>query len=363
VLAGLFFAMAPLPDPGADLSLHKTPRFKSFLAALFTPMALLAADWKKLGVNLDLTEVCVGYYIAFVISALVCLTGFAAGIYVVRQRAMGSWPRNFGGESPLDRVILFVVYGVARLRRAVDAENRKLAEARSSAFGLAHLERIGTANAALTKLMHGVAGWQLRRDAASREELVDRILEAIEGVARAYARAPESLRELRANYMDVVPIPKVKRAERDAVRFIWPREETWSHLLVLRRYGGRIGTQAFALPVGRATPPDAVMLGAPEAFETGRATYTDKRNLKFGNRIPKEIRSTVRNYLGPQPFRTFVSIPIDHPNGTVGILNIESTEIYILGEDEDVMNSVIKCLYPYCALLGQLLAAPSEAKP
>jgi hypothetical protein len=224
---------------------------------------------------------------------------------------------------------------------------------------LGHLERIGTANAALTKLMHAVAGWRERRDRDARDELIDRILEAIELVTKAYATMPERLGALKANYMEVVPIARAKQADRDAVRFDWPREETWAHLLVLRRYGGRIPTQPFALAVARSPAPDSMMLGAPEAFETGDYTYTDKRNLKFAHRVPKATRKTVGLYLNPQPFQTFVSIPVAHPTGTVAIVNIESTEKYLLGEDENVMNYVVRCLYPYCALLGQLVATPT----
>jgi hypothetical protein len=99
------------------------------------------------------------------------------------------------------------------------------------------------------------------------------------------------------------------------------------------------------------------MIGAPQAFETGLATYVDTTKPRFAKGVPKGARAKIREILGPLPFRSFVAIPIVHPSGTLGVVNVETSEPYLLGEGPEVMNGVIKCLYPYCTLLGHVLAS------
>jgi hypothetical protein len=356
-LLGIFYVFAPFRDPGPNAELKDNPRVKNLLWLLGVPIAALVTDWDRLGLQLSRPQILASYFIGAVTTIFIVLLLFSIYPIVIMKRRIKDDPGDYEGYDSLFLASSFLSFGMARYLQVAKDERERISGLRSMPLGRAHMERIAYANQTLAALIVAVTGWEARHGAESeREALIDRILDAIESVARMGAQNPDKPR-LRSNYMDVVAVARAKAGEASAVPFDWPPTAMRTHLLVLRRYNGRTHTRNFGLAVNINAQRDDNLFGAPEAFMTGEAVYIDKQNLKFSRNIPKAVQTTVKQYLHSQPFRTFVSIPIAHHTGTVGIINIESDLPHILGESEDVLRSMTKCVMPYCGLLGQLLAS------
>lgn len=351
---GLFFTLAPLPDPGPQAQLRDTPRLKSFLWALGLPIAILFADWNKWDLKFDKTDVMTGYYFGFLVSTLGFIFLICVGIYLYRRSRITVHQRDFELQGPFDLAFAYAFYGPTRLMNTIEADRKKLTELHAAHFSPAHLERIAQANRQLALLMNGVSLWRPTQQ-DRREGLIDDVLNAVEAVVRTGTRNPQQLR-LRVNYMEVVPFETATQQVKESVAFDWPPYASRTHLIVLRRYSGRLATGRFALAVAEGDRPEERLFGAVEAYQAGEAIYVDKLNLQFAPRIPRSVSAQIRRYLNPQPFRTFVSVPTVHLDRIVGVINVESDRPFLTGGTREAMDMVIECLQPYSTILGQLLA-------
>lgn len=344
---GLLYVVIPVKDTG-DGEFSKSPRVRNLLF-LGAPILAMFGVWEKAGISFDRTAA-FSFYLAGVAPTIILLFVVTSTfIYFDRRRTRRHHRETFADLHFFWWVWMFLInpsrYGreVVKDRDAV-VQHRKDLEA-------GQVGRIAQASGTLGLLIKSVGS----ATDNNRQTLTDELLAAISSVATMATRTPERVK-LEANYMDVVPITEATKSEIGSVKFQWPPRNEWTHLLVLRRYTGRLPPRPFALAIAVDAPMSEVPCGAPDAYVRGRPIYVDTNLPEFASGIPRDKQATIRRYLNEAPFETFVSIPIVHSSGTIGIVNIESNLPYVLGESDAVLNLALGCVAPYCSLLGQLMA-------
>ena len=347
IVMGLLYVVIPVKDAG-DTDFARNPRVRN-LVFLGVPILGMLAAWDKAGVSLN-GSVAFGYYVVSLgPTVLIMFLIFSVAIYFDRRRIRRHHRDTFADLHFFWWVWMFLI-NPARYNRAV-LKDRDAVDQHRKDLETGQVGRIAKASDTLGILIKSVGS----ATDENRRRLTDDLLEAIASVAILPTRTPERVK-LDANYMAVVPIRQATPVEIDAVKFQWPLRERWTHLMVLRRYTRRMPPRPFALAFAADAPIDEVLLGAPDAYMRQQPVYVETRHLEFARRIPRGIQSAVRKYFGQASFVSFVSIPIVHETGTIGILNLESNLPFIVGESDAVLNQALDCLSPYCSLLGQLLA-------
>jgi hypothetical protein len=69
--------------------------------------------------------------------------------------------------------------------------------------------------------------------------------------------------------------------------------------------------------------------------------------------IPKPVRAEIDAFFKAAPFTSVASIAIRSENGFHGVLNIESSESDLLGEDHEATKAACATLQPIAALLSR----------
>jgi hypothetical protein len=351
ILMGCLYVLIPVKETGTE-EFARNPRVRNLLF-VFSPVALLFGSWEKAGLEFNHQAVFVSYISSIGPTILLLFLIFSVGIYFDRRRRRRHDRERFADLNFTHWAWMFVI-NPARYDREVRAE-RDAVEQHRKDLEEGQIGRVAAARETLGILIKSVGVCSETRETHRHQQLTDSLLEAIESVALFMTRTPQHV-SIHANYMQVVPIGRATAPEKSAVKFEWPDRSKWTHLLVLRRYVGRNPIYPFALAVAEGSSPDELLLGAPEAYVRGQATYVDRRRLQFARRVPRSIQTAVTAYLKEISFVTFVSIPIVHASGIVGIVNIESNQPFIVGESEEVLNLATRYAAPYCSLLGQLLA-------
>lgn len=347
IIMGLLYVVIPVRDAG-DGDFSKSPRVRNLLF-LGTPIIAMFGVWEKARISFDRTEAFT-YYVAGVAPTIVILfVVFSTFIYFDRRRKRRQHRETFSDLHFFWWVWMFLI-NPARYNREVIRDRDAVVQHRKD-LETGQVGRLASASDALGLLIKNVGS----ATDDKRRQLTDDLLEAIKSVAILTTRTPERVR-LEANYMALVPIGQATGPEVASVKFEWPPKDRWTHLLVLRRYPGRMPSVPFALAIDANSPIDEVLLGAPDAYAREQPIYVETRRLEFARRIPRGIQTAVRRHFGSATSATFVSIPIVHGTGTIGMVNIESNLPYLLGESDAVLNMALDCVAPYCSLLGQLLA-------
>lgn len=344
---GLLYVVVPVKDAG-DGDFAKSPRVKNLLF-LGAPILAMFGVWEKAGITFDRTRAFANYVAGVGPTIVLLLILASTFIYFDRRRKRRQHRETFADLHFFWWVWMFLI-NPARYSREVIKDRDSVVQHRKD-LETGQVGRLAKASETLGLLIKSVGS----ASDDKRRQLTDDLLEAISSVAILAARTPERVK-LEANYMELVPVGQATAPDIAAVRFQWPPRDQWTHLLVLRRYTGRMPPYSFALALAAGAPMDEVLLGAPEAYVRGQPVYVETRHLEFARRIPRAIQVAVRRYLGGLPFVAFVSIPIVHGTGTIGIVNIESNLPFLLGESDAVLNLALDCVAPYCSLLGQLVA-------
>lgn len=143
--------------------------------------------------------------------------------------------------------------------------------------------------------------------------------------------------------------------------------EACSHILELTDWAKIPDNwKEFALPV--ETDEDYLLPGAPRAFakdemqvcsDTLAADAWESELTKHSSKAQQGLR----NYFEDQKneLRSFFSIPLHADTKIVGVLNVQSSEINILGVDAEHREDLEMCLRPFCSLLAALLVREEAA--
>ncbi len=126
------------------------------------------------------------------------------------------------------------------------------------------------------------------------------------------------------------------------------------------------GWAEFVLPVDG--DPDYVLPGAPRAFakdelqviaDTLSPQDLNQEMLKHASAAQQKLRNYFED--NKDEFRSFFSLPLHADNKVVGILNVQSKDVDILGIDNENRDVLEMCLRPFCSLLAALIARENIA--
>lgn len=124
---------------------------------------------------------------------------------------------------------------------------------------------------------------------------------------------------------------------------------------------------SFALPVD--TDSDYLLPGAPRAYHTGELqviadTLAVDEREKVMPKHAEAAKRQLRNYFEEheKDFRSFFSLPLCSDKTTVGVLNVQSKDVDILGIDNEHRDDLELCLRPFCALLAALILRENSFK-
>lgn len=119
----------------------------------------------------------------------------------------------------------------------------------------------------------------------------------------------------------------------------------------------------FALPVDN--DEHRLFFGAPKAFETGEISLIDNISdvNSSGSTIdrllagqPHVVAEKIRDFFGKMEYKSFASIPLRTSKGKiVGVINIQSNQPYILGTNNNQIETIKKYLNPFFVILTALV--------
>lgn len=135
-------------------------------------------------------------------------------------------------------------------------------------------------------------------------------------------------------------------------------------ILILKEWGEKPpkmpGPGELALPVYDPDDPEKArreLPGAPlaVAIEDGYHIVPDTRLLDLSNQDP-DVKNRMESYFEEHraELRSFASVRIDYPGGTLGVVNIQSSEPDLCGTTEYVQRTVVDMIRPFATYLAQL---------
>lgn len=118
--------------------------------------------------------------------------------------------------------------------------------------------------------------------------------------------------------------------------------------------------QEFVLPID--DDDDYLLMGAPRAYAKDEMQVCSDTlaSEHWGREMSKhatKARQELRNYFqdNETTLRSFFSLPLHAGDEIVGILNVQSKELDILGVDAEHRDDLEMCLRPFCSLLAALI--------
>ncbi|WP_146044242.1 hypothetical protein [Novacetimonas maltaceti] len=222
----------------------------------------------------------------------------------------------------------------------------------------------------------------------SKEEIIPEILDKVgKSIATAYAYARGAL-----NRHDLEEIQggtkKVMGAMADVVRLIAPnsdqlninvnfmlkvpeppsdvppefmihKKESYSSFLLLIRYDNGNGFR-ICLPLESSTKTNYSLPNAPACFAEGEPKLLNKNKIKFQNKVPKDVQEQVRKFFSESKYESVLSLPLclaQGSNESIGVVNIESNRIDIIGNGSKQTLRIANSLAPLCLILATLAEA------
>ena len=197
-------------------------------------------------------------------------------------------------------------------------------------------------------------------DEETKKVVTKQLVRCIQGIVEAYRNRDEPGVEINANYMVAWPSASLPIELRSRIVFDYGEpKDRYEYFLVLNEYAKDEGKEFFVLPVeGRTSGlfERQVLPGAPEAFLTGRAIVDDTSKITFRPDVPTDTKNQIQTYFRTKAFRSFASLRVDSHDATerLGVVNIESSNLRVLGRSHSEQDYIILLIAPFLNLLGFL---------
>lgn len=344
---GFLFATSGFADQGKSDDLSKNPRVKNLIWLIGAGGAVFLADWKIMsggGVDPALRgQLVFAYVAAAVVLAVVTIAFISAIIYLSVRAAARHNPalRDYAGEL----VVQYVSFGL-RAYRTLRAEFEiKAGESLSAA------EALRTSGSTLSILFAAVALDRKQSDHRLRDQFIDQTLEAIEDTVKLFAPKGADL-QLQTNYMVRVPQDGLNGL---APHFAPDPLDSYEAFLILRRYR-QGGNPPVALPICKPQPPRSQLPGAPMAVVTQRACLLNTAKVTFKPGVPAKVQKDIRAFFRDVHYASVLSLPIIWDREVIGVVNIESDQVDLVGRGADMVARIGSALAPYSVVLGELVS-------
>jgi hypothetical protein len=324
---------------------------------------VVLADWKKLSnaTAPDSGQLFVAYLIGaicgVVFGLLVIIVALAVDI------ALRNRNRQANQQLPFGLIVDYLHYGYAFYAKRRDD---LLVEANSETVQYLARERMERLNRnvsvqnTIAGLVHAVAAVFAETDETRRNErrveVIDLILAGLPTAVASQAQRDGRELKIEANYMTYLEWSAATPEQRKAVLFRFGEEERYSGLLIHNR--GKVGSpqETVILPVdGKIADRNTLLPGAPEAFVLRKAAIINCHEVAFRAGVPKKTKEEIQKFFADVDYKSVASIPIVAKGGPIGVINIESNQLDMLGEGADIGKVACSTLQPFAAILSQML--------
>lgn len=344
---GFLYAVSGFSDPGKVDDLSKNPRVKNLIWLLGGAATVFFADWKIMSgeaIDASLRGVLVSDYAeaALGTTALV-LAIFSLSIYVSMLSAARRTPALAGRAG--DLVLEYITSGF----RAYEARRNTL-EA-DAGQELATADALGAVGTAVSVLLTVTALERHRPDQDLRDNIIDQGLAAIEDTVKLFGAGVADL-GLQTNYMIRVTADRIAGA---ALLFAPGDAQGYDSFLLLRRYRSR-PAEPIALPIAKSNESNRVLPGAPMAVLGGEACVLNAARLDFRADVPAATRAEIKSFFERAGYKSVLSVPLVWERRVVGVVNVESNHIDLVGKGPDIIRKIGLALAPYCVILGELVS-------
>ncbi len=277
---------------------------------------------------------------AIATAALVIIFQGTFIFFSVRSRAKTE--PEFRGRS-VEFLLDYIAYGFAYYKEALKEADRNLA---ANLDPLSALGELGSVVS--TVIVHSAVA----RDGFNKELLytgIDQSLTAIESTIQVMRGKTHDLK-LKSNYMVLVPADKLGTSQ----SLFLENGTVYEKLLAFRRYKDGVRLE-IALPIERDARSLHVLPGAPSCVTERAATHINIKKLEFREGVSDGIKEQVAEYFRNASYSSVLSIPLIWGQELIGVVNIESSEIDIVGRGPDCIEAIGKALSPHCLILGELV--------
>ena len=351
-LMGFLYAISGFGDSGKVDDLAKNPRVRNVLWLFGGAVGIFFADWTAMAGKPIAPEdkgVLISVYSLAALGA-VLLTLLGQSLLILsnaheasrREAAL----RGRGGEL----VHEFLVYGFRAYRSLRD----KLESAAAKQFTIPDaLAALGTG---VSVLAAATVRDREHADARSRDDLVDQALQAMESTVKLFAPGVVDL-ELHTNYMVRVSSDRLGGV---SMRFAPGDLTDYDSFLVLRRYRDK-HADSLCLPISKRGQGERVLPGAPAAAFFSEARLINAAKPIYETGVPPATRTEINTFFKQAAYKSVLSVPLVREREVVGVVNIESNHVDVVGKGPDMISRIGAALAPYTVVLGELVGRAEEA--
>jgi len=339
LVIGVILGLNGFAQPATPGTLGQSPRIKNLLWLFSGLFPVFVADFTKLGLDPKFPWVWpfAGYGFGALIGALSAIIYMVCSI----RRSVRSFA-ELHPWAPIDTghfLREYLTYGKARYderwKETKDIVEKEAKERR--------IELTTEADKVVARCVYGVLGHMAKPPEARRDSeasLVDTIIDAIVSLVRAQA-GPQVM--LRGSYMAYVPAngasEQVLRDLRSRAKFTAGMPDQYIGFLELR-HGGGSQVRDIVLPV--SSEYDAVLPGAPEAVNVIGIAIMNIQKIEARPTV-KPVLGQIRDYFRQayfSPIASVTSLVINDGKTIHGVVNIESSEIDLIGQGPGLFNAL-----------------------
>lgn len=344
-------------------------RLKNFQYLIAGLVVTFAADYRKVGLGKDFPSVLPTMSFAF--GAMVAYFATVQTVRASIRRIVCRW--NQAHSYQIDVDVMLSVYD-ARGKLAFDAafseKQQQLAKLADENERNARRARHIEANKAIALCTYSVLSYSGPRTGSRpanqrRSALIDAILDAGCAAVRAHARRPDTI-QLRGSFMRFVQSGEATKQQRDSALFTFDSQASnltktdpgrYQGFLELQHGAGYAAGKRVLLPVESAAADKRLALpGAPEAARNEGFAIMNVKPTDRWPGIPPAVWDEIDAFFGDVDYCSITSICVRHPGGVVGVMNVESSERDLLGEDREAAIAACATLQPIAALLYRFFA-------
>jgi hypothetical protein len=360
LVIGVILGLNGFAQPATPGPLGQSPRIKNLLWLFSGLFPVFVADFTKLG--LDPKFPWAWPFAGYGFGALVGAVG--AIIYMVCS--IKHSVRTFADMHPGASIDAghflreYLTYGKARYderwKEAKDnIEAKEDREREKAAAKQQRIELMTEGDKVVARCVYGVLGHMAKSPQAQKESqasLIETIIDAIVSLVRAQAGPQLTLRD---SYMAYVPANGASKETLDDLRsrakFTDGMPDKYVGFLDLR-HGGGSQIRDIVLPV--SSEHDAVLPGAPEAVNVVGIAIMNIRKIEARSKV-KPVLGQIRDYFHQayfSPIASITSLVINDGKAIHGVVNIESSEIDLLGQGQESVQAIVARLQTLTALLS-----------
>ena len=367
--AAVFCVLSSSSGAGDKGPFHASTRFQGLAWVCGGGFATFVVNWKAVyPAEIDQARL-LGVYASWALVGIAGAFGFGIASIVINAAASRSKAARRALPSMIVRFVVdgWAAYDAARL--AIEASDGDSASREEAARQRSATEAACQTAFAVAALSLEVLDALPDSNEESRRILAVSIAKAIRAEALRLAPDPKPAVNL-SYFLARVPDPAEPSHGRVLYEFDAPEAPSaarYTHVLDLAyRLDLPLGP-SIAVPVDDAVRFASYLLpGAPTAFVTRRPqimTRNARRRFDppFQDGVPAATRKALCDYLDSLPCQSFASIPLLTGRSAVGVLNVESTEHWLIGRDKAAAEALCTRLGLFCQVLAHVLEREHDA--